>query len=65
MCYYNKLELKKQLLLDFKFRDNLFIVKEKLKIKKLKTKNFKVDLIKIDVNGYEYNVVKELIYIIK
>ena len=65
MCYYNKLELKKQLLLDFKFRDNLFIVKEKLKIKKLKTKNFKVDLIKIDVNGYEYNVVKELIHIIK
>ena len=65
LCYYNKLELKKQLLLDFKFRDNLFIVKEKLKIKKLKTKNLKVDLIKIDVNGYEYNVVKELIHIIK
>ena len=65
LCYYNKLELKKQLLLDFKFRDNLFIVKEKLKIKKLKTKNFKVDLIKIDVNGYEYNVVKVLIHIIK
>ena len=65
LCYYNKLELQKQLSLDFKFRDNLFIVKEKLKIKKLKTKNYKIDLIKIDVNGYEYNVVKELIHIIK
>ena len=43
----------------------MFIVKEKLKIKKLQTKNLKVDLIKIDVNGYEYNVVKELIHIIK
>ena len=65
LCYYNKAELEKQMLLDFKFRKNLFIVKDKLKIKKIETNNYKTDLIKIDVNGFEFNVVKGLTHIIK
>ena len=64
-CYYNKDILKKQLELDFKFRTKLKIIKQKIKIQKIKKINFKIDLIKIDVNGYEFSVIKGIREIIK
>lgn len=64
-CYYNKDILRKQIQLDFKFRKKIKIVKKSLKINKIKPSNFKIDLIKIDVNGFEYSVIKGCINIIK
>ena len=64
-CYYNKKVLEKQINLDFKFKKNIKIEKKILKIKKFKNKNINIDLIKIDVNGFELSVLKGLINIIK
>ena len=64
-CFYDKLSLSNQISLDFKFRNNIKIIKEKIKIKKFKKINFSLDLIKIDVNGFEYSVIKGLNQIIK
>jgi len=64
-CYYNKDILNKQLELDFKFRKKLTIIKQKIKIKKIKKINIRIDLIKIDVNGYEFSVIKGIKDIIK
>lgn len=63
--YYNKLTLSKQLELDFKFRKNIQIIKQKLKINKIKKLKYKIDLIKIDVNDNGLSVVKCLEKIIK
>jgi FkbM family methyltransferase len=64
-CYYNKDILKRQLELDFKFRKKLKIIKQKIRIQKIKKINIKIDLIKIDVNGYEFSVIKGIKDIIK
>ena len=53
------------MLLDFKFKKNLPIVKKKIFIKKIKKINKKIHLIKIDTNGHELSVIKGLINIIK
>lgn len=50
---------------DFIFKQNLEIVSDKIKIKKIKSFNLKIDLIKIDTNGYEFNIIKGLIDVIK
>ena len=63
--YYNKQTLLKQINLDFKFKKNISIVKEKIYLKKIKKMKTKIDLIKIDVNGHELSVVKGLSKIIK
>ena len=63
--YYDKNTLKKQISLDFIFRKNIHIINEKLKIRKFNEFNYSVDLIKIDVNGFEFSVIKGLIKIIK
>ena len=65
LCYYDQEILKQQIKLDFKFRKNIKIIKQKLKIKKINKINKKIGLIKIDVNGFEYSVIKGIIKIIK
>jgi FkbM family methyltransferase len=57
--------LLKHYMLDFKFRKNLSIIKEKILIKKINKINKKIHLIKIDTNGNELFVIKGLINIIK
>ena len=63
--YYNKLTLAKQLKLDFRFRKNIRIIKQKLRINKINNLKYKIDLIKIDVNDNGLSVVKCLERIIK
>ena len=50
---------------DFHYQKNLSIARTTIKIKKIKDLKFKIDLIKIDTNGFEYNVIKGLMHIIK
>jgi len=63
--YYDKKKLSEQINLDFKFKNSISIVKEKIYLKRAKGINTKIDLIKIDVNGHEFSVVKGLNKIIK
>ena len=63
--YYSKQALLNQINLDFKFKKNISIVKEKIHLKKIKKIKTKIDLIKIDINGHELSVVKGLSTIIK
>ena len=63
--YYSKQALLNQINLDFKFKKNISIVKEKINLKKIKKIKTKIDLIKIDINGHELSVVKGLSTIIK
>ena len=63
--FYDQKILIRRLLLDFKFRKNISIIKKKIFIKRVKKINKKIDLIKIDVNGFDLSVIKGLIYIIK
>jgi FkbM family methyltransferase len=60
-----EIKLLKHFLKDFKFRKNLTIQSSNLKIKKINKLNYKIDLIKIDTNGFELNVIRGLINIIK
>ena len=62
--FYNKNQLLKQINLDFIFKKNIYIVKEKIFLKKVQIKT-KIDLIKIDVNGHEFSVIKGLKHVIK
>jgi len=57
--------LKQQILLDFKYRKKISIVKKKILIKKIKNEKYKIDLIKIDTNGFELSVINGLKEIIK
>ena len=63
--FYDKNKLIKQIKLDFVFKSNISIVKEKIYLKKVKKMKDKIDLIKIDVNGHELSVIKGLEHIIK
>ena len=63
--HYSKKALLDQINLDFKFKKNISIIKEKIYLKKIKKMKTKIDLIKIDVNGHELSVVKGLSKIIK
>jgi FkbM family methyltransferase len=63
--YYDKKNLHKQIKLDFKFDRNITIVKNVLKISKFTIPKKKIDLIKIDVNGFELSVLKSMIKCIK
>lgn len=56
--FYNLKELKKQIRLDFLNYKKIFIEKITLKLKKFKSINKNIHLIKIDVNGYEFEIVK-------
>ena len=58
--FYKKKDLKEQINLDFIFKKKIKIEKVKYLLKKPKIKNFKPDLIKIDVNGHEFEVIKSL-----
>ena len=57
--FFNKKNLKKQIDLDFKFKKKISIIKKIINIKKINSKE-KIDLIKIDTNGYEYQIIKTL-----
>lgn len=63
--YYNRELLKKQIQLDFLFDKNIKIIKDKIKINLFKLPKDKINLIKIDVNGYELSVLKSMIKCIK
>ncbi len=63
--FYNKNKLLKQINLDFVFKKNIEIVKQKIYLKKIKNIKTKIHLIKIDVNGHEFSVIKGLEKIIK
>ena len=63
--YYNKKKLTKQIILNFKFKKNISIIKEKIYLKKVKKVKSKIDLIKVDVNGHEFSVIRGLNKIIK
>ena len=55
--FYNKDNLIKQVNLDFFFKKNLTIIEDHLFLKKFNVINSQIDLIKIDVNGYEDNII--------
>ena len=63
--YYDKQSLIDQINLDFKFKNNISIVKKKIYLKKIKKIKTKVDLVKIDVNGHELSVIKGLDKVIR
>ena len=56
--FYNFDELKKQIKLDFLNHKKIIIKKIVLKLRKFKTIKKNINLIKIDVNGYEFEIVK-------
>ncbi len=58
--FYDHKELSNQLKLDFVNNKKIIIKKIKLRLRKFKTLKSKIDLIKIDVNGYESEVIKSL-----
>ena len=63
--YYNKQKLLDKINSDFKFKRNISIYEDVIKLKKIKKINSKINLIKIDVNGHELSIVKGLSKIIK
>tara|TARA_B100001115_G_C15751912_1_gene367749 strand:+ start:89 stop:859 length:771 start_codon:yes stop_codon:yes gene_type:complete len=63
--YYDKKKLLNQINLDFKFKKNIEIVKQKIFLKKVKKIDTKIDLVKIDVNGHEFSVIQGLKHVIK
>ena len=63
--FYNKKELIDQMRLDFTNHKNIQIKKSSIHLKKYKTLKNKIDLIKIDINGLEFKIVKSLISQIK
>lgn len=58
--FYNYKDLTNQLKLDFVNNHKFIIQKIKLNLRKFKLINYKIDLIKIDVNGYEHEIVRSL-----
>ena len=63
--FYDKKKLIKQINLDFVFKNNIEIIRQKIYLKKVKKIQTKIHLIKIDVNGHELSVIKGLEQIIK
>ena len=64
-AHYSKKTLLDQINLDFKFKKNISIVKDKIHLKRIKKIKTKIHLIKIDVNGHELSIIKGLSKIIK
>lgn len=58
--FYNHKDLINQLKLDFVNNHKFIIQKIKLSLRKFKLIKTKIDLIKIDVNGYEHEIVRSL-----
>jgi FkbM family methyltransferase len=63
-AHYEK-KLLNHFLNDFIFKKNLYIASTKLKIKKVGKIKLKIDLIKIDTNGFEFQVIISLLNVIK
>jgi FkbM family methyltransferase len=63
--FYNKEHLRKVLNKNFFFTKNLKIEKRIIFLKKIPAIKTKIDLIKIDVNGHEFEIIKSLSRIIK
>jgi len=59
------IKLMNHFLLDFKFRKNISVIRDKLLIKKIDKFKKNIHLIKIDTNGFELSVIKSLIRTIK
>ena len=60
-AFYQKKELIDQMKLDFNNHKNIKIKKTSINLKKFKMINEKIDLIKIDINGLEFQIVKSLL----
>ena len=60
VCILSKKELIDQMKLDFNNHKNIKI-KTSINLKKFKMINEKIDLIKIDINGLEFQIVKSLL----
>ncbi|MDC1200505.1 FkbM family methyltransferase [Pelagibacteraceae bacterium] len=58
--YYNQQHLRKVLNQNFFLHKDFTIEKRNIYLKKLPVINSKIDLIKIDVNGYEFEIIKSL-----
>ena len=56
--FYNKKDLIKQIETDFRFKKGISIIQTSINLKKIKNVKYKISLVKIDVNGHEYSVVK-------
>ena len=63
--FYKKKDLIKQIEMDFKFKNDITVVQKSIKLKKIKNIKYKISLIKIDVNGHEFSVIKGLQNIIR
>jgi len=63
--FYSKKVLDKYIDLDFRFKKNISIIKKKITIKKFKITKLKIHLIKVDVNGFEKQVLEGLTKIIR
>ena len=58
--FYNLKELKHNLKINFTFKHNIKIKKFKIKLDKFCYFDQKIDLVKLDVNGHEFSVIKGL-----
>lgn len=58
--FYNLKELKHNLKINFTFKHNIKIKKFKIKLDKFSYFDQKIDLVKLDVNGHEFSVIKGL-----
>jgi FkbM family methyltransferase len=58
--FYNLNELKNNLRINFTFKNNISIRKFKIKLDRFNFFDQKIDLVKLDVNGHEFSVIKGL-----
>ena len=63
--FYDKFELTEQIKLDFYNHKKMKTNKISINLKKFKVINCKIDLVKIDVNGFEHEVIKGILPQIK
>tara|TARA_Y100000590_G_scaffold398890_1_gene481640 strand:+ start:611 stop:1369 length:759 start_codon:yes stop_codon:yes gene_type:complete len=63
--FYDKKDLQNQILVDFGNKRKLEIYETKIKLFKFKKIKYKIDLIKVDVNGFEYIIIKSMLSQIK
>lgn len=58
--FYDLIELRENLKINFIFKKNIKIKKLKIKLNKFNTFKNRIDLVKLDVNGHEFNILKGL-----
>ena len=58
--FYDLIELRENLKINFIFKKNIKIKKLKIKLNKFNAFKNRIDLVKLDVNGHEFNILKGL-----